>query len=129
MGAEFTFQDFVDDGGKNIVQEWFGQIPNGAKVKFNKWVDHLEGTGPGGWKRPLVETLTDHCAGLFELRAALDGLQYRILGSHSADRKPVLLHCFIKPDDKVDEGECDRAFARKAQVEADPDMHRVEHRQ
>ena len=127
MGSEFTFQDFVDDGGKNIVQGWFGQIPTGAKAKFNKWIQHLEGTPPGEWQRPLVDTLDGHCAGLFEIRVEWDNQQYRLLGAHNAERKPVLLHGFIKPDDRVDERECDEGLARNAQVEAEPDRHRMEH--
>jgi len=127
MGSEFTFYDFVDGQGANIVHDWLERIPTGAKQKFNKWLLHLEATPPGQWTRPLVDTLDDYCAGLFEVRVALSGQQYRILGSHSADRKPVLLHCFIKGGKRVPDEECDLANLKKAQVEADPRNHRVEH--
>ena len=127
MGAEFTFYDFVDDAGQNVVRLWLDGIPKGAKAKFNNWLRHLEATPPGKWKRPQVETLDGKCAGLFEVRVSLSHQQYRILGSHSDDRKPTLLNCFIKPGKKVPEAECDRAFLRKDQVEANPKRHRVEH--
>ena len=128
MGSEFTFQDFVDDRGKNVIHDWLDdQIPVGAKAKFDKWILHLEATPHGDWKRPLVDTLDGHCAGLFEIRVEWDNQQYRLLGAHNAERKPVLLHGFIKPDDRVDQGECDRALARKAQVESGAKVRRVRH--
>ena len=127
MGPEFTFQDYVDDEGKNVIRDWFGGLPVGVKVKFNKRLLHLEAIPMGQWSRPSVDTLDDHCAGLFEIRSSRQGVQYRILGAHNAEQKPVLLHGFIKPDDRVDERECDEAFARNAQVEANPRKHRAEH--
>jgi len=130
MGSEFTFYDYVDDGGRNVVHDWLhgSDLPMGVKVKFTNWLQHLEGTPPGEWKRPLVDTLDGHCAGLFEVRVSHSHRQYRILGSHmGVDRTPTLMHCFIKPDDRVSEEDCDQALLRKAQVEGDPNKHRVEH--
>ena len=127
MGSEFTFYDRLDDQGVNVVHEWLGGIPKGAKAKFTKWLLHLEGLPPGEWRRPLVDTLDGRCDGLFEVRVSLSGQQYRILGSHSADRKPTLVHCFIKGDDRVPDEDCDRAQLSRAQVESDPAKHRVEH--
>jgi hypothetical protein len=127
MGAEYTFYDYVEDG-VNVIHLWLNGEGKAAKAKFNNWLGYLEATPPGGWTRPYVDTLTGVCAGLFEIRVGLKGLQYRILGSHmGGDRTPTLLHCFIKPDAKVEPIECDRAKARKAKVEADRSKFRVEH--
>jgi phage-related protein len=128
MGSQFTFYDYVGDDGRNVVHDWLQSIEKGAKVKFNKRLLHLEATPPGEWKRPFVDTLDGHCSGLFEVRVARSGQQYRILGSHmGADRKPTLMHCFIKPGDKVPDEDCDQALSRKAQTEGDPGKHRLEH--
>jgi len=126
MGAEFTFYDFLDGNGANIVHVWLGNIPKGAKAKFNKWLRHLEATPPGLWKRPLVETLDGYCAGLFEVRVSLSTQQFRILGAHRADRTPTLLHCFIKPGEDVPHADCDEANSRKAALQNDP-KRRVKH--
>lgn len=127
MGAEYTFYDYVEND-VNVIDLWLNGVPKGVKAKFNNWLGHLETTPPGGWKRPLVETLTDECADLFEIRVKRGTLQYRILGSHmGADRTPTLLHCFIKPGAKVEPIECDRANANKARVLADPGKSRMEH--
>jgi hypothetical protein len=123
MGSEFTFYDFVDDSGTNLIHQWLQGIPKGAKQKFNKWLMHLEATPPGEWRRPLVDTV---CDGLREIRVSF-GQQYRILAVHTPDRKPILLHSFIKSGRRVPKGECDRARVKKDQVEADPAKHTVEH--
>lgn len=128
MGSEFTFYDYIDGEGRNVVYEWLGQIPIAVKVKFNNRLLHLEGTKVGQWTRPLVDSLDGHCAGLFEVRSSRAGQQYRILGAHmGSERKPTLMHCFIKKDQKVSEKDCDTAFERMAEVEADPTNRRVEH--
>jgi len=124
MGSEFTFYDFVDDSDANVIHEWLQDIPKGAKQKFNKWLMHLEATPPGEWKRPLVDAV---CDGLFEIRVSLSRQQYRILGVHTPDQKPMLLHGFIKPERKVPNEECAQAQAKREQFEADPAKHRVEH--
>src|SRR3990167_2146209 len=103
MGAEFTFYDYVDADGQNVIHKWLQSIPKGAKAKFNNRLRHLEATPPGQWTRPLVETLDGHCAGLFEVRVAVGRIQYRILGYHNAVREPTLVHPFIKPGAKVPE--------------------------
>ena len=127
MGSEFTFYDYVDDEGRNVVHRWLESIPKGAKAKFNNRLLHLEGTPAGGWTRPLVDTLDGSCDGLFEVRVSLSGRQYRILAFHTPDRKPTLLHCFIKSGKRVPDAECERARLKKVQVETDAMMHRVEH--
>jgi len=125
MGSEFTFCDFVDDSGNNVIHDWLQTIPKEAKQKFNKWLENLEATPPGMWKRPHVDTLSD---GLFEVRVRLGTQQYRILGAHTGvQRMPILLYCFIKPDRKVSEEDCDRAKLRLEQFSADPAKCMVEH--
>ncbi len=126
MGVEFTFYDFMDKDGANTIRSWLDSIPKGAKAKFNNWLVHLEATPPGQWKRPLVDTLDGHCAGLFEIRVSLSHQQFRILGGHTAERKPTLLHCFIKPGDEVPHEECDRANKNQEALRTDP-ARRVEH--
>ena len=129
MGSEFTFYDYIDDEGRNVVYDWLHTLPKPARVKFTKWLQHLEATPRGQWSRPQVDTLDGHCAGLFEIRVAVSRLQYRILGSDTdrEDNEPTLLHCFVKTGKKVPHKDCDHALLRKAEVEANPHKRRVEH--
>ncbi|MBI4298923.1 MAG: type II toxin-antitoxin system RelE/ParE family toxin [Chloroflexi bacterium] len=128
MGSEFTFYDYIDDTGSNTIHSWLNSIDIRAKEKLNKRLLYLEGTSHGNWKRPLVDTLTDDCAGLFEVRARLQGQQYRILGSHSIGQKtPTLLYAFIKKGDRVPADACQEAFRREAEISSSINKHRVVH--
>lgn len=128
MGAEFTFQDYIDEHGANVIHSWLHTIPTGARQKLNNRLTHLEATPIGQWTRPLVETLDGACAGLFEIRAALQGKQYRILGAHNrTNRTPILMHPFINPGGKVDVAECSQARKQLAQANTNLAKHQVEH--
>lgn len=129
MGSEFTFYDYVDDEGGNVVYSWLRGIPKAAKVKLDSRTRHLEATPPGQWGTGsrFVDTLTDvGCEGLFEIRVSYRRVQYRILGAHRS-REPILLHCFVKAGSRVPVEECDRAKRKLDLATADPARHRVEH--
>jgi len=124
MGSEFTFYDFVER--TNLIHGWLNTLPIPVKVKFNKWLLHLEGLGPGEWRRPLVDYV---CGGLFEIRTSRNHIQYRLLGCHGpGDRSPTLLHGFTKPGRKVLDVDCNTALMRMELVHADADSYREEHR-
>jgi hypothetical protein len=119
MGSEFTFYDYYDtvDGVRvNVIHTWLETLPVEVRVKFKNWLLHLEGIPGGQWQRPLVDTLTGTCAGLFEIRAKRSRIQYRILGSHRTGQIPILLHGFIKPGARVPPSECFEALNRLARV-------------
>ena len=125
MGSEFSFYNYVDGAGNDVIRAWLETLPTKPRQRFKTWLLHLEGTPHGNWTRPYVETLDGYCAGLFEIRVSL-GKQYRLLGTHMG-KTPTLLHGFIKPGKKVRREECDRAFKHLADVSSDPEKHRVEH--
>lgn len=127
MGSDYTFYDYLDSGNVNSIRVWLDTIPLAVKVKLNKRLLHLEGTKQ--WVRPLVDTLTGgDCAGLFEIRASLSRIQYRILGCHGLGQgAPTLLHTFIKSGNRVPESECSQALMKRTEIEANPTGRRVEH--
>ncbi len=127
MGTEFTFYDYVEKE-ENLIHAWLQELPKSVKAKFTNWLLHLEGVGPGEWKRPLVDTLTGDCDGLFEIRVERSRINYRILGCHeTGERRPTLLHGFIKPGAKVPKAECQTALMRKENVSGDLDGSREVH--
>ena len=127
MGTEFKFYDYVEKE-ENLIHAWLQELPRRVKAKFNKWLLHLEGVGPGGWSRPYVDTLTGDCNGLFEIRVQRSRINYRILGCHeTGERMPTLLHGFIKADAKVQKADCQTALTRKENVRGDLDWSREVH--
>ena len=124
MGAEFTFYDYRE--ATNLVHDWLNTLPVPVKAKLNNRLLYLEALGPGQWNRPLVETLTGTCSGLFEVRASRAHIQYRLLGCHGpGDRDPTLLYGFIKTGRRVLKADCDKALARKRLVYASVVSHRA----
>ncbi len=59
---------------------------------------------------------------IHELRAAYQGVQYRMLYFFSEKAFVVISHGLVK-EKKVPPKEIDRAFARKEKFEADPESH------
>ena len=128
MGAEFTFFDYVDANGVNTIRAWMDGPGRAARAKFNTWLGHLEATAPGEWKRPIVDTLTGDCFGLFEVRASIERHQYRILGFHGPrQREATLAVGILKSGKVVPIGDCREALSIKDIVEAQPDDRRERH--
>ena len=128
MGKELNFFDYVDASGANKIKAWLNGPGRAVKAKLNTWLRHLEATPPGQWKRPLVDTLTDECAGLFEVRASKSHVQYRILGFHGPGRREATLALGTsKPGKVVQIGDCREALIVKKIVEAQPVERRVKH--
>ena len=128
MGFYWTFYDYVDENGENLINRWLNNEGKKAKSKFNSWIRHLEGTAPGKWKRPLIDTLTDDCEGLLEIRAIQSGINYRLLVFHGPDQcRPTLALGIIKQTDKVPPEDCKRTLRIKEIVDGDPTNRRVEH--
>ena len=129
MGAEFTFYDYVDSQRNNPIRAWLDGVGPKAKARFTVLIAHLEATRPGDWRRPVVDTLHDDCAGLFEIRALVEGIQYRLLGFHGpGQRAPTLVAGAIERSDRFEPRDTPQiAQARKAEVENDAASHRKPH--
>lgn len=128
MGAEFTFFDYVNASGVNAIRAWMDGPGRAARAKLNTWLGHLEATAPGEWKRPIVDTLTGECFGLFEIRASIAHRQYRILGFHGPrQREATLAIGIVKSGKVVPIGDCQEALRIKETVEAQPDDRRQRH--
>lgn len=71
------------------------------------------------WRRPEADFLRD---GVFELRARLGSINYRVLyGFHGRD-VAILAHALTK-EDRVPPAEIDRAAQRLAKYRLDPTKH------
>lgn|GEM_PF-1503163 len=134
MGTEFTFFDYVDDRGTNVVTAWFTQQSrSGAKVKakFDTRLLTMEATpaGEGYWLRPQTETLHGDCEGLFEIRALLRNVQLRLLGFHHASGTEVtLVFGATERDGKWEPlSACAQALKRRIEAITHPALHRTRH--
>lgn len=122
MGTEFTFFDYIDASGDNVIRAWLQQQGVKVEAKFDNWIKYLEATPRGSWTRPLVDTLSGDCQGLIEIRVGLAKVQYRLLGFHGPNRKEVTLVLGAKEKERrLDPpSACQQALLRRDEILADP---------
>lgn len=127
MGAEYTFYDYVDEDGINVIKTWLEA--RGGKARFDTIIQYLEASRPGTWRRPVVGRLTGECAGLSEIRAQVRRTQLRLLGFYGpGEREFTLVFGAVEKNDRfVPLSACEQAFRRKDRVNAAPDISRKEH--
>lgn len=130
MGSEWTFYDYVDARGVNVISGWLNGHGPRVKAKFVQRVKYLEATPPGQWKRPEVAPLAGECTGLFEIRALVANVQRRLLGFYNQDRwrEATLVVGAVERGGKFEPAStCEVAQHRRHRVEVDPDRHRRLH--
>jgi phage-related protein len=110
---------FAEDDGSAPVVEWLDGLEK-AKAR-DKCIVRIERLVEMGHelRRPEADLLRD---GIYELRMAWEGIQYRILYFFSGQRA-VLSHGLIKRGDAVSPQEIDLALRRKTQFENNPEKH------
>ncbi|MBF8264658.1 MAG: hypothetical protein HW384_522 [Dehalococcoidia bacterium] len=85
MGSEFTFYDYIDANGVNVIRNWLNGDGKPAKMFFTTIIGQLEASPPPGgkdsvWKHPYTWPMKGEWDGFFELRKEASGVQYRLLG-------------------------------------------------
>jgi hypothetical protein len=99
--ANLTFWDYTTAGGRNVIQEWFEEIPEGAKKRLNALIRGLI-ANPLLLRHPYAHKLKDS-DGIWELRASYGKsgeVQYRPLG-YVEDGKFIIVVGAIEKNDKL----------------------------
>ncbi len=100
------------------VIEWLDTIPLKARLKCLSRIERLKEEGHH-LRRPEADLLRDK---IYELRASLQGIHYRILYFFHGNVAAVLSHGIIKKD-CVPSIEIDRAIQRRKNYEMNPKVH------
>ena len=111
---------FTEDDGSCPVLVWLDGIPTKAKDKCIVRVERLAEMGHE-LRRPEADYLRD---GIYELRASLQGIHYRILYFFH-DKQAVLSHGLIK-EGAVPSKEIELAIERMARFQNNPLTHTYE---
>lgn len=119
----WSFLDFVDDRGENVIQKWLQDLPPSVRkrvrAKMNTYIEHLEVTSRFGM--PYVRDLHGECEGLFEIRFGMN-VQYRPLACYGPDtaKEVTLLMGATEREGRFEPpGACSTALRRKALIFAD----------
>src|SRR4030066_547307 len=99
---------YAEDDGTSPLLEWMDDLPQKAQ---DKCIVRIERLGEMGHelRRPEADFLRD---GIYELRVALHGIQYRMLYFFN-ENKAVISHGLIKKGKEVPPKQIDVAIERK----------------
>lgn len=98
--------------------EWLNIIPLKARLKCLARIERLGDEGHN-LRRPEADYLRDK---IYELRASLQGIHYRILYFFHGNVAAVLSHGIVK-EDSVPPIEIEKAIQRRKNFETNPVMH------
>lgn len=112
---------YKDEDGTAPVLEWLNTIPKKARLKCINKIERLREEGHQ-LRRPEADLLRDK---IYELRASLQGIHYRILYFFHGKVAAVLSHGIVK-EDRVPPVEIDRAIQRRKNFEMSPKIHTYE---
>lgn len=104
-----------------LLLEWLDTIPVKAQLKCLAKIERLKQEGHQ-LRRPEADLLRDK---IYELRASLQGIHYRILYFFHGNLAAVLSHGIIK-EDCVPPIEINRAIERRKNFELNPKAHTFE---
>lgn len=109
---------FAEDDGACPLLEWMDNLPSKAIYKCIVKVERLREKGHE-LRRPEADYLRDK---IYELRAALQGIQYRMLYFFN-NKLGVISHGLIKEDENVPPKEIDIAIQRREKFKKDPSKY------
>jgi len=109
---------YQEDDGVVPLLHWFEHIPSRAVAKCMVRIERLQELGYE-LHRPEADYLRD---GIYELRIAMQGINYRILYFFRRNSSIVLSHGLTKIQ-KVSSKEIDKAIERKIKFETNPSLH------
>ena len=106
---------YREEDGSVPFLEWFATLPARAQDTCRVRIERLSELGHE-LRRPEADYLRD---GIYELRASVSGLHYRILYFFHGTAAVVISHGLVK-EREVPPRETDRAVRCKARFERDP---------
>jgi phage-related protein len=112
---------YREEDGYCPFLEWLDELPVKAQDECQVRLERLRELGHE-LRRPEADLLRD---GIHELRASLQGVNYRILDFFHGTVASIVSHGIVK-ERSVPPKEIDRAMERKKRFEADPAKHGYE---
>jgi phage-related protein len=109
---------YCEGDGSVPLLDWLDTVPDKARAKCVARIERLREMGHE-LRRPEADFLRD---GIYELRAALRGINYRVLYFFHGREAVILSHGLVK-ERVVPPKEIEWAIARKRKFEAAPQKH------
>lgn len=109
---------YQEENGTCPVIDWLREIPSKARAKCRVRIERLAELGHE-LRRPEADLLRDK---IYELRASLQGVHYRLLYFFHGTTAAVLTSGIVK-EDRIPPAEIERALGRRRKFEASPQKH------
>ncbi len=116
--ACWSFRDYVNERGDNLIHAWLQTLSQKAKAKINVRIQYLEAVPV--FDPQYVSALSGY-PDLLELRVVFSGVQYRPIACYGpAQREVTLLFGATERGDRFDPPTaCDIALRRRSEILAD----------
>jgi hypothetical protein len=88
--ALWTFKCFLSEQRRDLIDEWYQELPPAAQAKFDTLLEHLRDTPHAQWNSDIVCRLTDS-DGIYEIRFKIRNVLYRPLGFFGPNRHEFTL--------------------------------------
>jgi phage-related protein len=112
---------FRETDGTTPLLDWLDELPQKARVKCRVRLGRLSELGHE-LRRPEADLLRD---GIYELRASMRGIHYRMLYFFHGNIAAVVSHGIVK-ERTIPPVEIDRAIRRREDYVANPGQHTME---
>jgi phage-related protein len=109
---------YKEKDGTVPVLDWIDDLPSKARLKCIAKIERLKQEGHE-LRRPEADLLRDK---IYELRASLQGIHYRILYFFHGNLAAVVSHGIVK-EDRVPPVEIAHAVERRRRFELNPTAH------
>jgi len=83
--ALWTFKCFLAEQRRNIMGDWYEELPIAARAKFDTMLEQLRDTPNSRWNPKMVCQLTDSDS-IYEIRFKIRNVLYRPLGFFGPNR-------------------------------------------
>lgn len=114
--SPWTFYDFLDSRGKNLIRPWLDSIPEKVAAKIDARIIYMRSVQV--WPEAFISSLTGYPK-IFELRIVSHGSQYRPLCCYGPNRGDVTILLGAMEKGKLPRRVLDNAEANRLIVEAD----------
>jgi hypothetical protein len=123
----WTFQDFVDAGGRNVIRDWMDGLPPDAQAAIDDRLIRMATMRKEDWSDKWVSKYQG-LSGIFELRMPHNKIQYRPLGCYGPGRmRFTLLVGTIEKGGKIPKSDLCKAEERHEIVFENPTRHVCKH--
>jgi hypothetical protein len=112
----WTFRDYLDESGGNLIRPWLDSLPLPVGVKIDARIRYLAESRI--WPEQYISALRG-CPQIFELRVVFGGSQYRPLGCYGLGLRAFTLLVGAIEKGKIPRPILETALARRETVLGD----------